>query len=293
VLVVSEMALSATLLVGATLLVRTVVALQHADLGFEPKNLYMVSVPFLLGGGQASKSAFREEPARVATMRQILERVHAIPSVRSVALTRVEPGSRWFSIGRFEIEGEPAPPTNSTSFTDISSVGQNYFATMGIRFESGGIFTDTTQTSRQVIVNSGFARKHWAKGAAIGRRIRIADSDTTPWLTIVGVVNDAQTTGPGVEATVPILYSPMWSVGGAPTLMLRIDGPPSTLAPVTTMLKELGLKRVQPPRSVAEFISRSIAAQRFVMTLLTVLTALALILAAVGLYGMMAYTVAQ
>ncbi len=293
VLVVSEMALSATLLVGATLLVRTVMQLQHANLGFAPRGLYIVTIPFSQSGRADPGSRFDTEAARASAMDEFMTRLRAIPSVQSATVATVEPGSRRMTVGRLEIEGEPAPPANSTSLTDVNTIQQNFFATMGMHFESGGLFTDTTANSRQLIVNAAFAHKHWQTGTAVGRRVRVVESDSTPWYTVVGVVNDAQTTGPEIESTAPIFYSPMSAFGPFPRVMVRIAGPASTLAPAMSTLKMLGLTQATPPKSVADMMARYLAGPRFVMTLLTSLTLLALLLAAVGLYGMMAYTVAQ
>jgi hypothetical protein len=226
-------------------------------------------------------------------MREFMARLRATPSVRAATVATVEPGSRRMTVGRLEIEGEPAPPPNSTSLTDVNTIQQNFFATMGMHFEAGGLFSDTTTNSRQLIVNAAFARKHWPTGGAVGHRVRVVESDSTPWYTIVGVVNDASTTGPEVESTAPIFYSPMSVFGPFPRVMVRIAGPASTLAPAMSTLKTLGVRQVTPPNSIAALMTRYLAGPRFVMTLLTTLTLLALLLAAVGLYGMMAYTVAQ
>ena len=284
-LVVSEMALSAMLLVGATLLIRSVIRLQHADLGFNPQGLYAQPVPLNVPRFDAPES-------RAEVMRELMPRVRALPGVESAALAAVEPGSFWFSVGRLDIEGEPTPLKSSSAFMAVNTVKPDYFRTMDIKLVSGTTFSDTSETSHELIVNAGFARKHWPGASALGHRLRIAQTDTEPWLTIVGVANDAQTGGAVGEASAPMFYTPMRGVTGAPRIMIRATSA-TAIVSVAAILKGMGVAHAPPPQSVTDVIAQAIAGPRFVMTLLAVFTAVALLLAAIGLYGMMAYTVAQ
>jgi predicted permease len=285
-LVISEMALSAMLLVGATLLVRSVIKLTSATLGFDPKGLYAVPL-------QLTSGAFESPASRVSFNEDFLERVRAMPQVSAVTLANVQPGGRWFSIGRLEVDGEPPPPDGATSFIDVNAVKPNYFNTMGIALREGATFTDTTASSHQVIVNDGFARKHWPAGAAVGRRVRIAQSDSTPWMTIVGVANDAKTSGAKMESTAPMFYTPNTNRGAGPVFLIRTKAGAASLASLPMIAQQMGARRNATIRSVETTMASSIAGTRFVMTLLTIFTALALMLAGVGLYGVMSYGVAQ
>src|SRR5581483_5783439 len=114
-LVITEMALSAMLVVGASLAVRSVINLQHTDLGFDPSNLYTFFPSF-------PPQQFPTAASRATFMREYMQRVRRIPGVRAASIASVGPGSRWFSIGRFEIQGEPEPPKGTTSFTDLNAV---------------------------------------------------------------------------------------------------------------------------------------------------------------------------
>jgi predicted permease len=295
-LVVSEMALSAVLLVGATLLIRTVINLQRADLGFDAHGLYAFHLDFR--GNQ-----IRDEPSRAAVMTLALPRLRALSGVSDVSVARAAPGFRPLSIGRLEIEGEPMPPADATSWIEINSVDRAYLSTMRMKLREGAGFVDTSaigsgtplMTSREVIVNASFARKHW-QGSALGHRIRMPRRSTdapAPWMTIVGVVNDAQTTGPMTEMTSPMLYVPRHDYSAAAVILVRASGGATSLAAGTALLKELGLHRIEPPESIGDTMARSIALPRFVMALLGVFSGFALILAAIGLYGVMAYSVAE
>jgi ABC-type antimicrobial peptide transport system permease subunit len=163
---------------------------------------------------------------------------------------------------------------------------------MLIKNENRTAYTDTSHASHEVIVNAGFARTHWPGSSALGHRLRIAQKDTEPWLTIVGVANDVQMGGPAGEGTAPMFYTPMLGVNAVPRIMVRATSA-AALSPLGAMLKEMGVAHAQPPEGVSDVMARAIAGPRFVMTLLTVFTGVALMLAAIGLYGTMAYTVAQ
>jgi putative ABC transport system permease protein len=284
-LVVTEMALSGMLVVGASLLIRSLAKMQATDLGFDPKGLYTVYV-----AGRAERAP--TPAARGAFMTELVTRLRQLPGVRSAAVAGVGPGSRSFSVGRLEIDGETPPPKTTTSFIDVNQVEPGYFTTMGIALTQGATFSDTSAAARQVIVNAGFARKHWRDGSALGHRVRIAQTDSEPWLTIVGVAHDAATTGPISESTAPMLYTAS-GVTESPTVLVRTSGGAQTLTPVTGILRTMGVKRAPDIESVEQFLSKAMSAPRFIMLVLSIFTGLALTLAGIGLYGVMAYTVTQ
>ena len=294
-LVVTEMALSAMLLVGATLLIRSVANLQRADLGFDPKGLYAVILPDKTERGATPA-------ARAAFMTEFVSRLTHLPGVRSAAIATVGPGSRSMSIGRLEVDGETAPPKGATSFIDVNQVEPGFFATMGIALVEGSTFSDTSAAAHQVIVNAGFARKHWGDASALGHRVRIAQNDLSgadeqpansePWFTIVGVAHDASTTGAALESSAPLLYTASGATE-SPIVMVRTSGSALALAPVTSLVRTIGMRRAPTIKSTEEFLSRSLSGPRFITLVLSIFTGLALMLAGVGLYGVMAYTVTQ
>jgi len=284
-LVVTEMALSALLIVGATMLVRSVINLQSAKLGFEPHGLYSIKIPF-------EEAHISAPAARAAFTKAYLDRVRRIPAVTSLAATTSPPGWFFFDIGRLEIEGQPAPPATSTSFITANQTQNAFFATMRIPLVRGSLFTDTSATSTQVIVNASFARKTWPSGDAVGQRIRIVQTDSEPWLTVVGVAADAQTSGPLSEATAPVLYLPPGDRTWA-NVIIRTSGGAASLAPAVAILRQMGIRRPPTPASAEQVVDKAIDAPRFVMLLLTTFTVLALLLAAIGMYGVMSYRVAQ
>jgi len=288
VLVISEMALSATLIVGATLLVRTVVNMQRTDLGFEPKGLYAIRLSF-------PESRYKEAASRAAFATELKARLRTTRGVKELAFAGTPPGSRNFSVGTFEIDGaQAAAKEGGSSFTDVNVIERDFFKLMGIRLVEGTMFTDTSEAANQVIVNAGFARAHWPAGGAIGRRVRIAYQGHGTWMTIVGVASDALTAGPGAVSTAPLLYSSPSEVHQRVALMVRTNGSMDLATTVRQLVKSIDPEMVPPKiESTEEIVSKAIAGPRFTMLLLTTFTLLALLLAAVGLYGVMAYSVAQ
>jgi putative ABC transport system permease protein len=285
-LVVSEIALSTTLLVGASLLVRSVVRLQTMDPGFAPEGLY--GVKLVLPGksyeAHAAKQAFYDE---------LSARARVIPGVQAVTLAEGAPPMRNFLIGAMQIEGEAPPPAGTTAFISYNGVTPNYFKLMGIRLVEGTTFSDSSQSSKQVMVNEGFARKYWPQRSAVGHRLRLVFNDKGDWLTIVGVAANAFTGGLTDEATAPMLYTPFQG-DYQPALIVRAERGGNAIASVRRLVTTID-RRLPPPSitSVEDAMAQSIAGPRFTMLLLAAFTLLALVLAAVGLYGVLAYAVAQ
>ncbi len=285
-LVVTEMALSTTLLVGAALLIRSVAHLQLTDPGFQPQGLYTLTA-------QLEATPDTTSALQWNFYDRLAERIRALPGVDGVTVATAAPPMRNFSIGVFEVEGQPAPPANATSFVNTLGARPGFFALMGMHFVQGATFTDTTEAGHQVIVNAGMARRYWPGASALGHRVRVGRGGQGDWLTIVGVVPDAATGGLAMDRTEPMLYRPPQSFF-TPHLIARISAPATALPAMRQAVAQMNAWI--PPvdiHSVSDAMAESIGGQRFTMLLLTVFTGLALLLAAVGLYGVMAYTVAQ
>ena len=286
ILVVSEMALAASLVVGASMLIQSVRNLQRANLGFEPNGLYTIRLT-------APRGHFPSNAARGEFLRALGGRISTLNGVRAVSLAGSPPG--WFSfvIGRLEIEGRPAPPSTTTEFVRVNRVETNYFATMGQRLVRGGMFADTTPAAQAVIINAGFARKQWPNESPVGKRLRVAHSGNEPWLTIVGVAAEAQTGGPNPEeSTAPVLYSAA-ADSNASAILVRTSGEAGALQSVKALAHSIDPYATVKLQGVDKLVSDAIAEPRFVMVLLTLFTGLALTLAGIGLYGVMAFSVAQ
>ncbi len=285
-LVVSEMALSTTLLVGAALLVRSVAHLRSVDPGFDPQALYTVRVS--LPPARYSTTALRS-----AFFAELADRARHLSGVRAVTIAGAAPPMRSFTIGALQIEGRAPPPVGTTSFISTNGVEPDYFRVMRMKVLEGTPQTDTSAAAGQVLVNEGFARKYWGGISPLGKRLRILYNSKGQWLTVVGVVADAATGGLTQDATMPMLYtgpSGMYQ----PTAIVRTSGDANPLPALRALVWSIDPHL--PPAEIANVESvmhDSISGVRFTMLLLTVLTSLAVVLAAVGLYGVMAYGVAQ
>jgi len=285
VLVVSEMAVSTVLLVGATLLIRSILHLQTVDPGFDTSRLYAVQVPLR-----------REYPttlARQAFLADVTARMRRVSGVEGLTISTAVPPWRSFLLGALQVEGEPLPPAGTTSFIDYNRIEPDYFRFMGIRLVEGSTITDTSKAAAQVVVNAGFAKKYWPRGSALGRRIRVVYNGQGDWMTIVGVVGNALTSGLMDEASQPMMY--LAAIDSyEPAVLVRVAPGADPIPSIRTVVAQADPRLPSPNvTNVESVMQRSIAGPRFTMTLLVIFTGLALVLAAVGLYGVMAYAVAQ
>ncbi|HKW11516.1 MAG TPA: ADOP family duplicated permease, partial [Gemmatimonadaceae bacterium] len=285
-LVVSEIALSTTLLVGASLLVRSVVRLQTMDPGFEPTRMYGIQIVL-------PEKAYPTPAVRRAFVAELVQRARGIGGVESAMMAEGAPPMQNFLIGALQMENEAPPPPGTTSFISYNGVQPDYFRAMGMRLLQGATFSDTTEKSNQVIVNEGFARKYWPGQSAVGHRLRWVFNGDGDWRTIVGVVSNAFTSGLTSESSQPLIYTPFHGQY-QPALIVRMKPGANAIASVRKVIPEMD-RHLPPPSvtNVEDAMRASVAGPRFTMLLLATFTLLALVLAAVGLYGVLAYAVAQ
>ncbi len=287
-LVIAEVALAIVLLTSAGLLVKSFVRLQHVDSGFRTDDV-------LTAVARLPLRKYREDPQVVAFFRQAEERLRALPGVRDVGIVNYLPfyGGLGSTTG-FTVEGRPVPPGEEPG-TDVRVTDAGYFRTMGILLVRGRMFTDRedTEERRVVLINEAMARQHFPGEDPIGKIISVAMFDEPVPTEIVGIVRDvkyenlANAAQPTVYMPLPVLiYSSM-------TFVLRTAGDPAEIAPaVRRAVREIDPDQpVSDVRTMNQVMAEWVGRDRFNTLLLAIFAGLATLLAAIGIFGVMSYSV--
>jgi putative ABC transport system permease protein len=286
-LVVVEIAVALVLVVGAALLLRTLVALQHVDMGFNSERLLTAAVA-------PPRAQYRDPEALRQLFSRVLERAAAIPGVRGAALTNMLPLSGGEFTLSFHILGRPPASTpGSEPVAGARIVSASYVSTMGMQIVHGRDLSplDTESAPGAVLVNETMARRYWQDGPAVGARLVLNGQD----LTVVGIVGDVHHRGP---ATAPgaEMYIPFQQFNARQAIVvLRTAGDPArSAAPLRAVLREidpaLPLSNVT---TMETLLAQNVSQPRFLAALLTAFAALAAVLALVGVYALLSFSVSR
>ena len=289
-LVIAEVAVALVLVIGAGLMVKSLLNLQAERTGFRSDGLLTFELNLPAARYQQSNT--------IGFYQRALDEIRAVPGVQSAGAINYLPLANFGFNGTFTIEGRPPFPTDTAPVVEFRAVTPGYFGTMGIPLVRGQDFSerDTAGARAVVIINQTMADRYWANQNPIGARVLLGYDSGSVWREIVGVVGDVRSwrvnTPPVPESYVPHPQAPSAGMGVA----VRLDGvSPSIVLPairqrMAALDSALPLVRVRP---MAEIVSASTGETRLSSVLTTVFALVAALLASMGIYSLIAYSVAQ
>jgi predicted permease len=285
--VVAEVAICLVLLIGAGLMIKSFVRLLDINPGFNSENLLTMNI-------SVSGSKYRETQQRMAFFQQALDRIASVPGVQGAAAVISLPFS-GSSSRYFQIEGRPPQPPGQGYNANVNAASSDYFRTMGIPLIRGREFNerDVMNSPEVVIINQQMAQQFWPdEEDPIGKRMAIGNDR---WKTVVGIVGNVRQAGLETEPRAEFFF-PFYQLDlGFGTFVIRTSGDPKAMTPAVRSELQ-AIDKDQPLSKVStmeELLGESVAPRRLNMLLLGTFAGVALMLAAVGLYGVMSYSVTQ
>ena len=289
-LIVSEVALAFALMIGAGLLIKSFRQLRHINLGFDPDQVLTLRV-------QLPAYKYKEDHQRIGFYNQTLQQIGSLPGVESVGISNYLPLSGWYNVMPIVIEGQTPVQSGQEPEIDHRVISPSYFSAMKTPLIKGRYFTDAdSDTSTQVIIiNDAMARRFWPGEDPVGRRMKVLGEHNEEWRTVVGIVGDLKHFGPDTEAKPemyrPFLQEPQPLIG----LVVRTTGAPTAIAPavrnaIYAVDRDQPVSHIMP---MEDLVADAVAPQQVSMILLTVLGGVALLLALLGIYGVLSYSITQ
>ena len=294
-LIISELALAVVLLIGAGLLLRTFWFLLREDPGFNPDKVVAASI-WLPNPNDPKTNPYPDIGVQEVFAREIQRRMAAVPGIETAALTSDLPGSPPRNSRGLIIEDMPIESSQQV-MAEIIRISPDYFKVIQCPLVRGRVFSEGDEAGKEmvVIVDETTAHRYWPDRDAIGRRLKLGQDPNLPWMTVIGVMKDIKHDGLDKDA-IPHIYTSVYQQTGRNlSVVLRTDLPPAQLESqirdqIHAVDPELPVFSV---KSMNEVLEASLAPRRFSAELVALFAALALLLASIGIYGLLAYMVGQ